>query len=188
MPHIKRKWPETQSLGILAPEPVGESRPVLAWQAASKILWCRFAARFPAACYPLNRFDVETRSPLVAYDYTADARSAPARKRMPSSPGSFFHIGTPQAQVTAFKEAEDGHGFILRLRETAGQKGVARFESPVFPLLSAQLANGVEDNLSALPVSKNTVQIPLKPHGFSTVRLVFGRPSAPGLLGEKTTK
>ncbi len=124
----------------------------------------------------LARFDAETRSPLVAYNYydTGNVRLEPVKRSMPAGAGAFFRIDAAHAQVTAFKEAEDRNGFILRLRETAGRKGVARLESPVFPLAAAQLTNGVEDNLSALPVANGAVDIPLQPRGFTTVRLVFG--------------
>jgi alpha-mannosidase len=97
---------------------------------------------------------------------------------MPLAEGSFFAIDAGNAQVTAFKPAEDGNGYILRLRETAGQKGVARLKSPVFPLAAAWRTNGLEDNLTPLAVSANSVAIPLQPRAFSTLRLVFGQ--APG--------
>ena len=76
--------------------------------------------------------------------------------------------------MTAFKQASDGNGYILRLRETAGQKGVARLASPIFALTTASLANGVEDTMAPLAVKHSTIEIPLKPHKFTTVRVVFG--------------
>lgn len=121
-------------------------------------------------------FDAETRSPLVAYNYydTGNVRILPARRRMPPAEGAFLRIDADHAQVTAFKEAEDRNGYIIRLRETAGRKGTARLVSPVFPLAAAHLSNGVEDNLSALPAGPDGVAIPLKPRSFTTVRLTFG--------------
>jgi len=121
----------------------------------------------------LARFDQETRSPLVGYPYYdfGNVRVRPAKRRMPAAQGSFFEIEAAHAQVTAFKPAEDGDGFILRLRETAGKAGAARLKSPVFPLAAATLTSGVEDDLSPLAVKENAVEIPLKPHAFSTVRL-----------------
>jgi alpha-mannosidase len=123
----------------------------------------------------LARFGAETRAPLVAYDFynTGNVHLQPVKKRMPLGEGSFFKIDAPNAQVAAFKGAEDGNGFVLRLRETAGQKGTARLASPVFPIARAFLTNGVEENLSPLRLNGNGVPIPLKPHEFTTVRLVF---------------
>src|SRR5512143_3830267 len=99
-----------------------------------------------------------------------------AKRVMAAASGSFLTIEPTHAQVTAFKEAEDGDGFILRLRETAGKPGTARVASPVFPLLAATLTNGVEDGATPVAVSANRVELPLKPYGFTTVRLKFGRP------------
>jgi hypothetical protein len=128
----------------------------------------------------LARFDAETRSPLIAYNYydTGNVRLEPVKKRMPVAAGSFFEIAADNAQVTAFKPAEDGNGYILRLRETAGRKGAARLKSPVFPLAAAWRTNGVEDNLSPLAVANRGFEVPLEAHRFSAVRLVFGSGAA----------
>jgi alpha-mannosidase len=123
----------------------------------------------------LARFDAETRSPLVAYPYydMGNVREYTEKKRMPAAGGSFFEIRAPNAQVTAFKPAEDGNGYILRLRETAGTPGIAKVLSPVFPLAGANLCDGVEDHCSVLPLQGSALEVPLKPHAFSTVRLLF---------------
>jgi hypothetical protein len=125
----------------------------------------------------LARFDAETRSPLVAYDFynTGNVRLEPATRRMPPAAGSFFKIDAPNAQLSALKVAEDGNGIILRLRETAGRAGTAHLESPVLPIIRAWLANGVEDNSVPLAVNSGKLAIPLKPHEFTTVRMVMGK-------------
>jgi alpha-mannosidase len=126
----------------------------------------------------LARFDQETRSPLFGYAVydLGNNRLKPAKRLMAAASGSFLNIEPTHAQVTAFKEAEDGDGFILRLRETAGKPGTARVASPVFPLLAAELTNGVEDGATPVAVSANRIELPLKPYGFTTVRLKLGRP------------
>ncbi|MBI1786369.1 MAG: hypothetical protein HYR60_02310 [Acidobacteria bacterium] len=123
----------------------------------------------------LARFDAETRSPLACYPRydLGNERLRPSAKRMPATAGSFFDIQASHAQVSAFKEAEDGRGYILRLRETAGRPGQARLASPIFPLAAAHLANGVEEDRAALPVEDNRIDIPLQPRAFTTVRLLF---------------
>jgi hypothetical protein len=123
----------------------------------------------------LARFDQETRSQLVGYPYfdLGNVRLRPAKRQMPAAAGSFLEIEASNAQVTTFKEAEDGKGYILRLRETAGKEGTARLASPVFPLASATLTNGVEDDASPIPVTDGRIEIPLRPHTFTTVRLIF---------------
>jgi alpha-mannosidase len=123
----------------------------------------------------LARFDAETRAPLIGYPLEGgNVRITPVKHIMPEVRGSFFEIDSDHAQLTAFKEAEDGRGYVLRLRETAGQPGVAKLRSPIFPITSAHLANGVEDHRAPLAVKPGGIEIPLKPRGFTTVRLVLG--------------
>jgi len=132
------------------------------------------AAQMSAA--ELARFDADTRRPLVGYGYY-DARNVPlgpVKRRMPDISGEFFKIDAPHATVTAFKPAEDGRGFILRLQETGGEKGAAKFSSPVFPLAWAQLANGVEDAKAPLAIKAGVVEIPLEAWRYTTVRIGFG--------------
>jgi alpha-mannosidase len=126
----------------------------------------------------LARFDAETRPLVVGYLYDIWTRwfrqgLKPEGRRMPPAAGSFFSIDAPHAQVSTLKQAEDGNGYILRLRETAGRGGTARLTSPQVPLTGAFLCNGVEDNLSSLETAGSAVQVPLRPNAFTTVRLVF---------------
>jgi hypothetical protein len=123
----------------------------------------------------LARFDADTRRPLVGYALydTGNVRMVPTKRRMPVASGEFFKIESSHATLASFKQAEDGRGFILRLQETGGEKGVARFTSPVFPLASVQLANGVEDAGAPLAIKGGSVEIPLKPWNYTTVRVAF---------------
>lgn len=129
----------------------------------------------------LARFSAETRSPLIAYEYydTGNVRLVPGARRMPAASGSFFQVDSSHAEWSAFKEAEDGNGYILRLRETTGQAGSARLTSPVFPLSAAWITNGVEQNQSSLPIQAGSVEIPLKAKAYTTLRLQFGGKPAP---------
>ncbi len=122
-----------------------------------------------------SRFSADRRSPLVAYahDHSATTRVQPARKALPEGEASFVEVDSDHAEVTALKRAEDGRGLILRLRETAGQAGVARLRSPALRLSAAALANGVETDRSPLPVKEGWVEAPLTPRQFTTVRLML---------------
>jgi len=92
---------------------------------------------------------------------------------MPAAAGSFLTVDAQNAQVTSFKRAEDGNGYILRLRETAGQAGTARVSSSAFRLAEAFLCDGVEDNVSALAVKAGGIEVPMRPRAFATVRLTL---------------
>jgi hypothetical protein len=113
-----------------------------------------------------------TRSGLAAYPYfdSGNARAAAGKKQLPASAGSFLDLETANAQVSALKQAEDGAAYMLRLRETVGRDATARLRSPRFRITSAFLTDGVEDNQRPLALKTDTLDIPLQPNRFSTVR------------------
>jgi len=132
----------------------------------------------------LGRFDSETRSGLAVYPYSDRVKTA--RKLLPAQAGSLFEIdGAGNAQMSTFKQAEDHDGYILRIRENAGRSGVVRLRSPLFRIDRAFLTDGVEENRTSLPVKSGGLEIPMEPHRFSTVRLVFAGAAAPASGGAK---
>ncbi len=129
----------------------------------------------------LGRFDAETRSALAAYAFFdgRNVRDERGKKALPAGRYSLFEVAAGNAQITAFKQAEDGNGYILRLRETSGREGTARLNSPFFRIAQAYAANGVEENQAPLPARPGGIDIPLKPRQFTTIRLLF-EPLPPG--------
>ncbi|MFN0167726.1 MAG: polysaccharide lyase family protein [Bryobacteraceae bacterium] len=130
----------------------------------------------------LGAFSGDTRSPLVAYNYydTGNVKIEAVKRRMPAVEGRFLALDSAHAAITAFKQAEDGNGYIVRVRETAGEDGPVSLELPAFPLAAAFLTNGVEENSRPLPIRGNKVEFALKAHTFVTIRLMFA--SAPKAL------
>lgn len=135
----------------------------------------------------LGSFDSETRSGLAGYPYYdwGNVRNAVGKKILPAVQGSFFEVDATNATISAFKQAEDGNGYILRLRETAGRDGVAKLRSPLFRILAATSANGVEESQTPLAVNAGNVEIPLKANRFSTVRLQLSPYSAALAVGRR---
>jgi len=131
----------------------------------------------------LSAFSDSTRSPLIPYDYydTGHVTITSARKRMPAAQESFFTLTGCSAGLSALKQAEDGNGLLLRLHNPTAAPSICRLESPVFSLRSVRLTDGVENNLSPLPIAANAVAIPLHPHQFTAVRLVLS-PVAPATV------
>jgi len=121
----------------------------------------------------LARFDQDTRTPVVAYPFLPSFSAAISQlgRPMPASGGSFLAWDAPNLEMVTLKEAEDGEGFILRVREIAGRNGVAEIKLPHFRLREAHLCNGVEDNQQKLDVNDAAVKLPYKPYAFTTVRV-----------------
>ena len=121
----------------------------------------------------LARFDADTRAPVIAYPFLSSfsAQIAQAGRPMPAGSGSFLTLDAPNLQMVTFKEAEDGVGYIVRLREVAGKFGEAELRLPTFRVKEAYLCNGVEDDKAKLSSTTTSVKVPYQPNRFITVRL-----------------
>lgn len=121
----------------------------------------------------LGRFDADTRSPVVAYPFLSSfsAHIAQADRPWPAAVGSFLKLNVPNLQLVTMKQAEDGNGFIVRLREVAGKKGEAELVFPALTLKEAHLCNGVEVDQNKLPVAGNEVKLPFGENRFITIRI-----------------
>jgi hypothetical protein len=126
----------------------------------------------------LAQFDQDTRTPVVAYPFLSSFSAAISQlgRPMPAGGGSFLACDAPNLEMVTLKEAEDGDGFILRLREIAGRGGEAEIKASTFRVHEAHLCNGVEVNQQKLPVAGDTVTVPYKPHAFTTVRMKAAPP------------
>jgi alpha-mannosidase len=93
-------------------------------------------------------------------------------KPLPPTGASFLEVSSPNVVLVTWKLAEDGKGTILRLEETAGDATEASISLPLTPLRSANLCNGVEDNLESLDLSGKRILLKFQPHEVLTVRLV----------------
>lgn len=74
--------------------------------------------------------------------------------------------------VKAFKKAEDGNGYVVRVYETAGQPVKANIKFAM-PIASAQTADGTEKALGAAEFAGNTLAVNLKPNSMATFRVSF---------------
>ena len=80
----------------------------------------------------LARFDEDTRVagaspiPFLSSFSAAISQAGPAHA---GGGGSFLTCDAPNLEIVTLKEAEDGEGFILRLREIAGRSGEAEIKA-----------------------------------------------------------
>lgn len=135
----------------------------------------------------LAHFDQDIRTPVRAYAHLAtfSAAISQAGRPMPSRGASFFDLDAPNLEWVTLKEAEDGEGFILRLREVAGRAGEAALRLPLFRVREAWLCNGVEENQRRLAVGDaHTVRVPFRPNAFLTLRLKLAWEGGPKSAGQ----
>jgi len=131
----------------------------------------------------LSRFDADTRAPVFAYPFVSSfsARVGGKGRPFPAKSGSFLEVAGEHVQMVVLKQAEDGAGWILRFRETAGREGEAMVRLPHLKVEEAHLCNGVEVNQRRLELNGNEFTVPCKPNQYVTVRVQArweGQPSA----------
>jgi alpha-mannosidase len=84
---------------------------------------------------------------------------------------AFVTADRPNAAVTAFKRAEAGDGWIVRLLDLNGGGGPVKLSFPAFAFREAVLTNLVEEPLHPLPLDAGAVAVPLDKRGLATVKL-----------------
>ncbi len=112
----------------------------------------------------------EMRPAEVDYVVSQDKVGNPPRP-LPPEGASFLSVSGPDVALVTWKGAEDGHGSILRLQETAGQASETTISLPRGRIASAQLCSGVEKNLRSLSLQDNSVKLSFKPFEVLTVRV-----------------
>ena len=94
----------------------------------------------------------------------------PGRPKKPIIP--LFSVNKPGVAVTAFKKAENGKGYILRVYEAHGQAtdaAISLFKAPVY-VAECDLLEQDEKPISA---KKGRLPVRLKPFEIKTFRILF---------------
>lgn len=74
--------------------------------------------------------------------------------------------------IKAFKKAEDGNGYVVRVYETAGKPAKANINFSL-PVKSASKADGTEKATGKASFSGNSLAVELVPNGVATFRVDF---------------
>ena len=81
-----------------------------------------------------------------------------------------FSLGPAHLQVSGFKRADDGRGYILRFWENEGRAANAALKmSPIFT--RAWMTNLAEEPGDEIPIRKGMVSVGVRPFGIITLRL-----------------
>jgi len=96
----------------------------------------------------------------------------PARQvgSLPAHGYSFCQIDKPNVVILAYKRAEDGDGYIVRLLELLGEQTTVRLHLPGLRMASAHRASIVEQDIEPLDISGNDVSVVVPPFGIETLR------------------
>lgn len=85
---------------------------------------------------------------------------------------SFLSIDRENIVLDAFKTAEDGNGFILRVYEAHAARGTAEVRCS-FPLTGVMQCNLCEENEKVLPCSHNGFSFSYTPNEVKTFRIII---------------
>jgi alpha-mannosidase len=116
----------------------------------------------------------EMRPAELDHVVSQDKAGNPMRP-LPAEGEGFLEMTGQDVALVTWKQAEDGNGTILRLREIAGKPGETVVRFPHSNIASAQLCSGVEDDLHSLPVQNNSVRVSFQPFEVVTLRIVQGQ-------------
>ena len=89
---------------------------------------------------------------------------------------SFASSSDPSLRIKAFKKAQDGDGYIVRVYELSGNgaKGKVNFASAI---ASAEEANGIEDKIGPATFSGKSLDIESGRYALKTFRVRFAAPA-----------
>jgi len=93
--------------------------------------------------------------------------------KLPPS-GSLVKVSPDNVMITAFKKAEDGDGYILRIYEVSGKPAQARLEFPLLKISEAWFTDGVERNLEKILIKDPDIKTSLGAYEIKTIRIKGG--------------
>lgn len=118
-----------------------------------------------------SRFGWECHSPLVTAWLPEGNRGS-----LSASGDGLLTADSPNVIIQAFKRAEDGNGYIVRLRELSGKNTQTRLSSPLIPESArGTLTDITERDIQPLTYSGGAFVVPVKAYGIETVRITSGK-------------
>ncbi len=119
----------------------------------------------------LSRVGWESMEPVELDRVVKQDKIGDPDRPLPASGMSFLTISAPNVVLVTWKMAEDSHGTILRLKETAGHDTEATIRIFGKDNYSVSLCDAVEDTLRSLPVAQNQFRVQFHPNEVLTIRV-----------------
>ena len=115
----------------------------------------------------LARSGQEAVTPLESAQMPASLESS----QLPSDHASLLTIDNDSVLLTTWKLAENGHGSIIRLVETAGKEQKVSVKSDYIQFRQAWRCSLLEDNESDIAVQDGALSLTMRPFEILTLRL-----------------
>lgn len=116
--------------------------------------------RIQAAAYALN-------DPIIVYQKEKNDTI-----KSDSANSSLFSVDQPNVIIETIKQAEDGHGIIIRLYESQRKRGTINITT-ISEISSVWETNLLEETVSQCKFHHNTIEFEIKPYEIKTLRILF---------------
>lgn len=93
------------------------------------------------------------------------------RKKELAASTSLCEVGPANVMLTAFKDADDGRGVIIRLRETAGKNTTAVIRTTLPDAKKATLCDLIERDQRPAEFNNGELRVPVKADSMAAVRI-----------------
>jgi hypothetical protein len=93
----------------------------------------------------LARMGWEETTPLERTLVKSQDQTYPARKTLPAAQSSFLNVDSPSVFLSAWKQAEEGAGTVMRFIELGGARSGVFVSSPLLKSATGAVCNAVEE-------------------------------------------
>ena len=130
------------------------------------------------------RLGWEETTPLERTLVKAQDQTYPARKTLPAAQSSFLSVENPSVLLSAWKQAEEGGGTVMRFIELGGARAGVSVSSPLLGPATAAACNAVEECGRPLAGASSRFGFQIGARQIYTLRVDAARES-PGRRGPR---
>ncbi|HEX8338536.1 MAG TPA: glycoside hydrolase family 38 C-terminal domain-containing protein, partial [Pyrinomonadaceae bacterium] len=131
----------------------------------------------------VSRLGWEETTPLERTLVKSQDQTYPAKKSLPAAQSSLLDVDNPSVLLSAWKQAEDGRGTVMRFIELGGARSGVFVGSPLLRGATASVCNAVEECGPPLSGASERFGFQITPRQIFTLRVGPARqagPAAPG--------
>jgi alpha-mannosidase len=117
----------------------------------------------------LARMGWEETTPLERTLVKSQDQTYPARKTLPATKSSLLEVDNPSVLLSAWKQAEDGTGTVMRFIELGGKRGGVTVGGPLLDASAAVACNAVEECDRPVPGGAGGLRFEIGPRQIFTL-------------------
>ncbi|HEX8292777.1 MAG TPA: glycoside hydrolase family 38 C-terminal domain-containing protein, partial [Pyrinomonadaceae bacterium] len=119
----------------------------------------------------VSRLGWEETTPLERTLVKSQDQTYPAKKSLPAAQSSFLSVDNPSVLLSAWKQAEDGKGTVMRFIDLGGRPGVVSARGPLLDNSAAAQCNAVEVCGAPVKGGAGGLSFEMRPNQIYTLRV-----------------